>query len=150
MLARVASSSSTDLFRAKLWFVLLLMIQIGRGVFLFDMCFSFAFNGSFLLFCSCKLFYEVSDADNIYQQVSLDKFEIVPWQKNDKVSRFLKKCRESKNPEALYRKGVVSIGPIKLSSLNILPFHLKLVMNNLVMYSITPGQRYDKLGCFGT
>ncbi|XP_027171588.1 putative F-box protein At1g67623 [Coffea eugenioides] len=56
---------------------------------------------------SCKLFYEVSDADNIYHRVSLDKFEIVPWQKNDKVSRFLKKCRKSKNPEALYRKGVV-------------------------------------------
>ncbi|CDP07942.1 unnamed protein product [Coffea canephora] len=74
VLARVASSSSTDLFWAKL---------------------------------CCKLFYEVSDADNIYQRVSLDKFEIVPWQKNDKVSRFLKKCRESKNPEALYRKGVV-------------------------------------------
>ena len=112
VLARVASSSSTDLFRAKLWFVLLLMIQIGRGVFLFDMCFSFEFNGSFLLFCSCKLFYEVSDADNIYHRVSLDKFEIVPWSKNDQVSRFLKKCRESKNPEALYRKGVVSIGPM--------------------------------------
>ncbi|XP_027099035.1 putative F-box protein At1g67623 [Coffea arabica] len=74
VLARFASSSSTDLFRAKL---------------------------------CCKLFYEVSDADNIYQQVSLDKFEIVPWQKNHKVSRFLEKCRESKNPEALYRKGVV-------------------------------------------
>ena len=81
VLARVASSSSTDLFRAKLWFVLLLMIQTGRGLFLFDMCFSFEFNGSFLLFCSCKLFYEVSDANNIYHQVSLDKFEIVPWQK---------------------------------------------------------------------
>nr|XP_027120813.1 putative F-box protein At1g67623 [Coffea arabica] len=56
---------------------------------------------------SCKLFYEVSEADNIYQRVSLDKFEIVPWQKNDKLSRFLKKCRESKNLEALYRKRVV-------------------------------------------
>ncbi|CDP20768.1 unnamed protein product [Coffea canephora] len=74
VLARVASSSSTDLFRAKL---------------------------------CCKLFYEVSDANNIYQRVSLDKFEIVLWQKNHKVSRFLKNCRESKNPEALYRKGVV-------------------------------------------
>ncbi|XP_071925386.1 putative F-box protein At1g67623 [Coffea arabica] len=74
VLVRVASSSSTDLFRAKL---------------------------------CCKLFYEVSEADNIYQRVSLDKFEIVPWQKNDKLSRFLKKCRESKNPEALYRKGMV-------------------------------------------
>ncbi|XP_027090290.1 putative F-box protein At1g67623 [Coffea eugenioides] len=74
VLARVASSSSTDLFRAKL---------------------------------CCKLFNEVSDAKNIYQRVSLDRFEIVPWQKNHKVSRFLKKCRQSKNPEALYRKGVV-------------------------------------------
>ena len=35
VLARVASSSSADLFRAKLWFVLLWMIQTGRGVFLF-------------------------------------------------------------------------------------------------------------------
>ncbi|CDP16240.1 unnamed protein product [Coffea canephora] len=77
VLARVASSSSTDLFRAKLWFVLLLMIQTGRGEFLF------------------------------HSRVSLTKFEIVPWQKNHKVSSFLKKCRESKNPEALYRKGVV-------------------------------------------
>ncbi|XP_027164823.1 putative F-box protein At1g67623 [Coffea eugenioides] len=74
VLARVASCSSTDLFRAKL---------------------------------CCKLFYEVSEADNIYHRVSMDKFEIVPWSKNDQVSRFLKKCRESKNPEALYRKGVV-------------------------------------------
>nr|XP_027060848.1 putative F-box protein At1g67623 [Coffea arabica] len=74
VLARVASSSSADLFRAKL---------------------------------CCKLFNEVSEAKNIYQRVSLDRFEIVPWPKNHKVSRFLKKCRQSKNPEALYRKGVV-------------------------------------------
>ncbi|XP_071918927.1 putative F-box protein At1g67623 [Coffea arabica] len=51
VLARVASSSSTDLFSAKL---------------------------------CCKLFNEVSDADTIYQRVSLQKFEIVPWHKNDK------------------------------------------------------------------
>ncbi|XP_071916294.1 uncharacterized protein [Coffea arabica] len=71
MLAHVASSSSTDLFRAKL---------------------------------CCKLFYEVSEADNIYQRVSLDKFEIVPWQKNDKVSRFLKKCREKQKSRSLVSK----------------------------------------------
>nr|XP_027083720.1 uncharacterized protein LOC113706022 [Coffea arabica] len=69
VLARVASSSSTDLFSAKL---------------------------------CCKLFNEVSDADTIYQRVSLQKFEIVPWHKNDKVSRFLKKCRQCKK----FRSGV--------------------------------------------
>ncbi|XP_071926206.1 putative F-box protein At1g67623 [Coffea arabica] len=74
VLARVGSSSSTDLFSAKL---------------------------------CCKLFNEVSDADTIYQRVSLQKFEIVPWHKIDKVSRFLKKCRQCKNPKAVYRKAVV-------------------------------------------
>nr|XP_027060775.1 putative F-box protein At1g67623 [Coffea arabica] len=74
VLARVASSRSTDLFRAKL---------------------------------CCKLLNEVSDADIVYQRVSLAKYEIVAWQKNHEVSSFLKKCRERKNPEALYRKGVV-------------------------------------------
>ncbi|XP_027150457.1 putative F-box protein At1g67623 [Coffea eugenioides] len=74
VLARVGSSSSTDLFSAKL---------------------------------CCKLFNEASAADTIYQRVSLEKFEIVPWHKNDKVSRFLKKCRQCQNPEAMYRKAVV-------------------------------------------
>ncbi|XP_027122098.1 putative F-box protein At1g67623 [Coffea arabica] len=74
VLTRVASSSSTDLFWAKL---------------------------------CCKLLNEVSDADIVYQRVSLAKFELVPWHKNHKVSSFLKKCRQCKNPDVLYRKGVV-------------------------------------------
>ncbi|XP_027085061.1 putative F-box protein At1g67623 [Coffea arabica] len=74
VLALVAASSSTDLFRAKL---------------------------------CCKVLSEVSEENYIYQRVSLNKFAIVPWRKNHKVSMFLKKCRRSKNPEALYRKGVV-------------------------------------------
>ncbi|XP_027083569.1 putative F-box protein At1g67623 [Coffea arabica] len=116
VLARVAASSSTDLFWAKL---------------------------------CCKLFSEVLEGNNVYQRVSLDKFEIVPWHKNHRVSKFLKKCRQSKNPEALYRKGVVGIMVFGNLLHFILLFTFKLEMNNLVYDIIILALHFDNLGFFG-
>nr|XP_027120625.1 putative F-box protein At1g67623 [Coffea arabica] len=56
----------------------------------------------------CKRFADVAEDNRVYQRVSVAKFDIVPWRKNPKVSMFVKKCRRCKNPEALYRKGVVN------------------------------------------
>ena len=69
----------------------------------------FAFVLSWFLCFSCKRFADVAEDNRVYQRVSLAKFDIVPWTTNPKVSMFVKKCRRCKNPEALYRKGVVSI-----------------------------------------
>ncbi|KAL3497817.1 hypothetical protein ACH5RR_040549 [Cinchona calisaya] len=74
VLARVAASSSIDLFRAKQ---------------------------------SCKMIFEASKDNYVYRRASLEEYPIVSWRENSGVSMFLNECRLNKNPEALYRKGVV-------------------------------------------
>ncbi|GMP69915.1 hypothetical protein CsSME_00028994 [Camellia sinensis var. sinensis] len=74
VLGRIASSSFTDFFNAKL---------------------------------SSKILNEAADDNYIYQQMSLEKFPVVPWRVTTEASCFLNKCKESGNPEALYRQGVV-------------------------------------------
>ena len=44
------------------------------------------------------------------KNISIEKFPAIPWwQVKDEVSSFLKACKESGNPEALYRQGMVRI-----------------------------------------
>ncbi|WJZ81565.1 hypothetical protein VitviT2T_001403 [Vitis vinifera] len=75
VLTRVATSSFTDLFNAKL---------------------------------SCRNFLEASDDKFIMKNISIEKFPAIPWwQVKDEVSSFLKACKESGNPEALYRQGMM-------------------------------------------
>ncbi|GMI97054.1 hypothetical protein HRI_003374700 [Hibiscus trionum] len=54
---------------------------------------------------SCKAFHGASNYDNIFENVSMDKFNFVPWRKSERV--FQKRCIAAKNAEALYRKGMV-------------------------------------------
>ena len=44
------------------------------------------------------------------KNISIEKFPTIPWwQVKDEVSSFLKACKESGNPEVLYRQGMVCI-----------------------------------------
>ncbi|KAJ0096106.1 hypothetical protein Patl1_16878 [Pistacia atlantica] len=56
---------------------------------------------------SCKYLLQISDDDFIFEKASMDKFSIFPWWNMTKqVSRFLKRCEESGNPEWLYILGL--------------------------------------------
>ncbi|XVF04771.1 hypothetical protein REPUB_Repub05bG0113900 [Reevesia pubescens] len=55
---------------------------------------------------SCKAFLGASIYDYIFENVSMEKYNFVPWRKSEKV--FFKRCKDAKNPEALYRKGMVN------------------------------------------
>ncbi|XVF04762.1 hypothetical protein REPUB_Repub05bG0113100 [Reevesia pubescens] len=55
---------------------------------------------------SCKAFLGASNYDYIFENVSMEKHNFIPWRKREKV--FLKRCKDAKNPEALYRKGMVN------------------------------------------
>ena len=109
VLARVTVSSSIDLFRAKVWYNQLLMIQTWATLIFFtcDFLFSFMDHNSYVVVVRC---FPKFRKKSIFTSVCPStKFEIIPWRKNHKVSMFLNKCRRSKNSEALYRKGVVII-----------------------------------------
>ncbi|XP_057452142.1 putative F-box protein At1g67623 [Lotus japonicus] len=54
----------------------------------------------------CKDFHDASEDINIWKRVSLDKFPLIQWLPNDKISSFLKRCRECGNMESLYREGL--------------------------------------------
>ncbi|KAL4282449.1 hypothetical protein GQ457_16G011030 [Hibiscus cannabinus] len=54
---------------------------------------------------SCKAFYEVSNTDQIFKNVSMEKFNLIPWRKSERV--FQKRCIAAENTEALYRKGMI-------------------------------------------
>ncbi|KAK9181592.1 hypothetical protein WN944_024730 [Citrus x changshan-huyou] len=53
---------------------------------------------------SCKLFNEIAFDKYVLRQASIEKIPAMPWHKN---YSFLEKCRDSGNPEALYKQGVV-------------------------------------------
>ncbi|XP_047320321.1 putative F-box protein At1g67623 [Impatiens glandulifera] len=55
----------------------------------------------------CKTFNQLSQDDYIYERASLQDIDVVPWQKNNEQSIFLKRCTNSHNSEALYRHVVV-------------------------------------------
>lgn len=62
----------------------------------------------FNLELSCRDLYLASQEKYILQKVSMEKFPAIPWtHMSDKAYKFLKRCRENGNPEALYRQGVV-------------------------------------------
>ncbi|CAA0834038.1 Unknown protein [Striga hermonthica] len=62
----------------------------------------------FNLKSSCKVFNEIAEDKYLYQCVSLNKFPMIPWNPSmEKKAAFLNKCRESNNPEAMYRQAVV-------------------------------------------
>ncbi|GLT69072.1 hypothetical protein SLA2020_412520 [Shorea laevis] len=72
VLAKVASASFTDLFKAKL---------------------------------SCKDFYRLAEDDYVFQHVSLKEFPLV-WCTREELLYFLRRCKESGNPDALFREGI--------------------------------------------
>nr|GEY86878.1 putative F-box protein At1g67623 [Tanacetum cinerariifolium] len=75
ILGRVASSSFTDVFNAKL---------------------------------SCQDFLDAVEDEYIFQNISMDKFTIIPWsQQTDSEISFLTKCLNLGNAEALFRQGMV-------------------------------------------
>ncbi|OMO54482.1 hypothetical protein COLO4_36468 [Corchorus olitorius] len=55
---------------------------------------------------SCKDFVKASNDYKIFENVSMEKFNPIPWEENERV--FLEKCTEAKNAEALYRKGMLN------------------------------------------
>ncbi|XWS73591.1 hypothetical protein CRYUN_Cryun02cG0142000 [Craigia yunnanensis] len=54
----------------------------------------------------CKAFLGASNYDHIFENVSMDKLSFVPWNKGEKG--FLKRCKDARNAEALYRKGMIN------------------------------------------
>ncbi|MFS7934190.1 putative F-box protein [Helianthus anomalus] len=88
VLGRVASSSFTDLFNAKLSLSML--------------------TNLFLLLHSCKDFLESTTNDYISQRISIEKFSITNWfTRNKRVIAFLSQCFNKGNPESLFRKGMI-------------------------------------------
>ncbi|XP_021295070.1 putative F-box protein At1g67623 [Herrania umbratica] len=55
---------------------------------------------------SCKAFLGASNDYQILENVSMANINFVPWYKCEKI--FLKKCKDAKNSEALYRKGMIN------------------------------------------
>lgn len=51
---------------------------------------------------SCKVFCAASNYDQIFENVSMEKFGFVPWRKSEKILQ--KRCEYVKNAEAFYRK----------------------------------------------
>ncbi|KAJ7979073.1 F-box protein [Quillaja saponaria] len=74
VLARVAATSFSDIYNAKL---------------------------------SCKAFLGAAEDDFIFEHISMDKFPRNSWDPSNKVFSFLKRCLQSGNAEALYRKGMM-------------------------------------------
>ncbi|KAK1576113.1 hypothetical protein Q3G72_011068 [Acer saccharum] len=56
---------------------------------------------------SCKDLLEVGNDNYVLQHACMNSFYIAPdWHRSDKVSLFLRRCRESGNAEALFRQGM--------------------------------------------
>ncbi|CAI9091865.1 OLC1v1026967C1 [Oldenlandia corymbosa var. corymbosa] len=55
----------------------------------------------------CKELFGAAEEEYVHKQITLDKIPIIQWSEDRKISDFLNKCRQSRNPEALFRKGVV-------------------------------------------
>jgi len=66
---------------------------------------SASFTDLFNAKLSCKDFYGLTEEDHIFQQVSLKELPLI-WCTKDEVLFFLKRCKESGNPDALFREGI--------------------------------------------
>lgn len=107
VLARVASSSATDLFTAKLRHVQIENFQFKNLAIFFLSFFFVMLNIYIFIVFSCKVFSQIAEESYVYKRVSLDKFPVVAWHHRRQIAAFFNKCKCSKNPEALYRQGVV-------------------------------------------
>ncbi|XP_050130276.1 putative F-box protein At1g67623 [Malus sylvestris] len=58
---------------------------------------------------SCKNFNESAQDDHIFEHVDISKFPLVSWRASEKRTRFLKRCRDLGNAEALYRQGMCDL-----------------------------------------
>ncbi|XP_042044259.1 putative F-box protein At1g67623 [Salvia splendens] len=57
---------------------------------------------------SCKGFSEIAEDLHFYRHATLEKFPIIEWSPLcEKKQRFLKRCKESFNPEIWYREALV-------------------------------------------
>ena len=67
-------------------------------------------NNSVMCSCSCRTLNKFADDKYIIQRASLDDFPVVPWTPNNrKQAIFSERCADLENPEALYRRGIVSV-----------------------------------------
>ncbi|MED6212935.1 hypothetical protein PIB30_088262 [Stylosanthes scabra] len=58
---------------------------------------------------SCKDLLDAEKDYYVYRRISLDKFPFIPWRRSpttEKLSLFLKYCKENQNTESLYREGL--------------------------------------------
>ncbi|MED6127807.1 hypothetical protein PIB30_091656 [Stylosanthes scabra] len=58
---------------------------------------------------NCKELLDVGKNNYVYRRISLDKFPFIPWRRSpttEKLSLFLKRCKENQNTESLYREGL--------------------------------------------
>ncbi|CAK7356025.1 unnamed protein product [Dovyalis caffra] len=68
---------------------------------------SASFSDLFTAKLSCKEFLEVASENYIFEQITLEKFPVIPWRISHDASSFLDRCKENGNPEALFRQGMV-------------------------------------------
>ncbi|XP_068461674.1 F-box protein At2g35280-like [Phaseolus vulgaris] len=54
----------------------------------------------------CRDFFIASKENYMWQQVSLEKFPLIPWSHKEAFDSFMQSCKESGNIEALYRVGL--------------------------------------------
>ncbi|XVF41661.1 hypothetical protein PTKIN_Ptkin01aG0297800 [Pterospermum kingtungense] len=54
---------------------------------------------------SCKAFLGASNYNHIFEKISLENVGFVPWFGRERV--FFKRCKDARNAEALYRKGML-------------------------------------------
>ncbi|CAJ1941018.1 unnamed protein product [Sphenostylis stenocarpa] len=56
----------------------------------------------------CKEFRHAAEDDYVYRHSSMDRFSLpMPWFTSDHESLFLKRCKESGNPEIAFREGMI-------------------------------------------
>ncbi|XP_076916169.1 putative F-box protein At1g67623 [Bidens hawaiensis] len=104
VLARVASSSFTDLFNAKLSYLTIL----------FNSCMMLNLPIFKLIFAREKIntadfeFLDSTSDDYVSQSISIDKFPIIHWFPPSKSAlSFLTHCFKKGNPESLFRQGMI-------------------------------------------
>ncbi|KAK7347394.1 hypothetical protein VNO80_21924 [Phaseolus coccineus] len=55
---------------------------------------------------SCRDFFHASKDNYMWQQVSLEKFPLIPWSLKEAFDYFMQSCKEGENIEALFRVGL--------------------------------------------
>ncbi|KAM7257725.1 hypothetical protein ACFE04_013466 [Oxalis oulophora] len=63
---------------------------------------------------SCKDFYKIAEDKFVFQITSLERFPMTRWRYREEVYEFINRCKESGNPEALYRQGFIDFFSKKL------------------------------------